>query len=173
MSGLGLGLELTERQRTLFAALLPVFALFLIAPLLELLASTWPLRFDEVGWRFGFFGILLTGALQITVAAALVALVGGILGQRHTVRAAAVIVGVLALVMVVALMGFGLDALQVRRTVPQVQKDRFDATSFKTMASAALLIPVALWLAIRLFTAAKGGGEESTADRGKGLVVGQ
>jgi hypothetical protein len=173
MSGIGLGLELTERQRTLFAALLPVFVLFLIAPLLDLLASTWPLRFDEIGWRFGFFGILLTGSLQLTVAAALVALVGGILGQRGTVRTAAVIVGVLALVMMVAVAGFGLDALQVRRTVPQVQKDRFDATSFKTMVSAALLIPVALWLSLRLLKAAKGGGEESSADRGKGLVVGQ
>lgn len=173
MSGIGLGLELTERQRTLLAALLPVFVLFLIAPLFDLMASTWPLRFDEIGWRYGFFGLFLAGSLQLTVAAALVALVGGILGQRNTVRTAAIIVAVTALIGIVAVAGFGLDALQVRRTVPQVQKDRFDATAFKTMALAALLVPVQLWLAIRLLQAAKGGAEASTADRGKGLVVGQ
>ncbi len=168
----GIGLELTERQRMLLAALLPVFVLLLINPALDLVASTWPLRFDQITWRFGFFGLVLSSALPMATAAALIALVGGLLGSQRTVRVAALVLGLMAVVVAVSLVLFGLDALQVRRSVPQPQKDRFDASSFKAMAMAALFIPVAGWFTLRLFKAVAG-SDAAAKDRKSGLVVGQ
>lgn len=168
----GLGFELNERQRILLGALVPVFLLLLLNPLLDVVASSWPIRADEVAWRFGFLGLLLAAAVPIATASALLALVGGMLGQRGLVRAMAILLGLLTLAVFGGLFLFGLDALQVRRSVPQAQKDRFDATTFKALAMATLTVPVAGWFALRVLKACKGGAEAS-ADRSAGLVVGQ
>lgn len=168
----GLGLELTERQRTLLAALVPVLALFLLNPLLDLVVLTWPFRFDEISWRFGFFGLVLGSTVPLATAAALIALVGTLLGHRGMLRLAAVVLGVHALVLIGGIVLFGLDALQVRRTVAQTQKDRFDATAFKTLIIATLYVPIGLWSGWKLFATAKG-GETAKTDRAQGLVVGQ
>ena len=168
----GLGLELTERQRALLAALVPVLALFLLNPILDLVVLTWPFRFDDIAWRFGFFGLVLGSTLPLATAAALIALVGTLLGNRGMIRLAAVVLGVHAIVLVGGIALFGLDALQVRRTVAQAQKDRFDASAFKTLIIATLYVPIGLWSAWKLFTTAKG-GEATASDRTKGLVVGQ
>jgi len=93
------------------------------------------------------------------------------LGNRGMIRLAAVVLGVHALVLIGAIALFGLDALQVRRTVAQAQKDRFDATAFKTLIIATLYVPIGLWAGWKLFSTAKGG--EGAADRRQGLVVGQ
>jgi len=167
-----IGLEISQRQRTLLSALYPVLLLFILNPVMELVANSWPLNFGDTRWRFGFLGAVLSAVLPIIVGLGLVALVASMLGHRGTIRAVAV-GGLLAtLTLLGAGLLFGLDALQVRGMVRVNTRDLFDATTFKTLLMTALLIPVSAWLAVKSWEASRGG---KAADREPkaGLVVGQ
>lgn len=168
----GFGLELTERQRTLLAALYPVLLLVILNPLLEVVANNWPLEADNPRWRVGFLGAMLAGALPILTGLALTALLAGLMGHGIALRLVAV--GALALVagMVIGGMLFGLDALQVRRMVRVDAKATFDAASFKTLVMTAVMVIVSGWLGVRAWVASR--GAQGRRGEGKaGLVVGQ
>lgn len=168
----GFGLELTERQRTMLAALYPVLLLLLINPVLEIVANNWPFAFDDPRWRVSFLGALLGAMLPLLMGLALIALVAALLGHGGAIRAVAIAAFLAAIALIVSGMMFGLDALQVRRMVRVDAKSSFDAASFKTLFLTALMIIVSGWLAIRAWAASRGaigkGGE-----RKAGLVVGQ
>lgn len=168
----GLGLELTQRQRTLLSALYPVLLLFILNPVMELVANSWPLNFGDTRWRFGFLGAILSALLPILVGLALVALVSSMLGHRGVIRAVAIAGLLVTATLIGAGLLFGLDALQVRGMVRINTRDLFDATTFKTLLMTALLVPVTGWLAIKSWEVSRGG---KTADREPkaGLVVGQ
>lgn len=168
----GFGLELTERQRTLLAALYPVLLLLILNPLLEVIANSWPLDFGDTRWRVGFLGALLSGILPVLTGLALIALVAALLGHGVTVRVVSLAAFAVVVALVVGGMLFGLDALQVRRMVRIDAKAGFDAASFKTLFVTALMIIVSAWLGIRTWSASKG----TMGKRGEGaagLVVGQ
>ncbi len=168
----GFGLELTERQRTLLAALYPVLLLLIVNPFLEIFSNNWPFAFDDPRWRVGFLGALLGGMLPVLMGLVLIALVAALLGQGGAIRAVAIGALLCTLILLASGMLFGLDALQVRRMVQVNQRSRFDSASFKTLFMTALMIIVSAWLGIRSWAASRGtmgkGGE-----RKAGLVVGQ
>lgn len=166
------GLELTERQRTLLAALYPVLLLLILNPLLEVLANNWPLDVGDTRWRVGFLGALLSGLLPVLTGLGLIALVAALLGHAMAIRLVSVAALLAALTLLIGGMLFGLDALQVRRMVRIDAKAGFDAASFKTLFITALMIIVSSWLAIRTWVASK--GVLTARGEGKaGLVVGQ
>lgn len=166
------GLELTERQRTLLAALYPVLLLLILNPLLEVLANNWPLDVGDTRWRVGFLGALLSGLLPVLTGLGLIALVAALLGHAMAIRLVSVAALLAALTLLIGGMLFGLDALQVRRMVRIDAKAGFDAASFKTLFITALMIIVSSWLAIRTWVASK--GALTARGEGKaGLVVGQ
>lgn len=168
----GLGLALNERQRTLLNALYPLLMVSTLNPVMDLLANTWPMRFDEVAWRFGFLGGVISAMLPIVVSLGLVVIVATLRGDRQVVRVAGILAVIGALSVAGSLLFFGLDALQVRRTVAQQAKDRFDAATFKAMILGSMVVIVAAWFGIRSIIATKGGGE-SAVERKSGLIVGQ
>jgi len=168
----GFGLELTERQRTLLAALYPVLLLLIINPFLEIFANNWPLAFDDPRWRVAFLGALLGAMLPVLMGLALIALVAGLLGQGGAIRAVAIAAFLVALLLMASGMMFGLDALQVRRMVRVDQRTGFDAASFKTLFMTALMIIVSAWLGIRGWASSRGTVGKG-GSRKDGLVVGQ
>jgi hypothetical protein len=166
------GLELTERQRTLMQALYPVLLLLIANPLLEVLATSWPLSFDDPRWRVTFFGALLAGLLPVLTGLALIALLAALLGQGGVIRVVALAAFLATGVLIICGGLFGLDALQVRRMVRLNAKAGFDAASFKTLAVTGLMICASAWLGVRAFTASKGFNTRRGEGR-DGLVVGQ
>lgn len=168
----GFGLELTERQRTLLAALYPVLLLLILNPLLEVIANSWPLEVGDTRWRVGFLGAMLAAMLPVLTGLALIALVAALLGHGVAIRLVSLAGFLVVVGLVVGGMLFGLDALQVRRMVRVDAKAQFDAASFKTLFVSALMVLVSGWLAVRTWAASKG----AVGQRGEGkagLVVGQ
>jgi hypothetical protein len=166
------GLELSERQRTLMQAIYPVLLLLILNPLLEVVATSWPLSFDDTRWRVGFFGALLAGMLPVLTGLALVALLATLLGHGAVIRAVSFAAFLCTGVLIVCGGLFGLDALQVRRMVRLNAKPGFDAASFKTLAVTGLMILASGWLGVRAFVSSRGLFTKRGEGR-DGLVVGQ
>lgn len=168
----GFGLELTERQRTLLAALYPVLLLLILNPMLEVFANSWPLQLGDARWRVGFLGALLAGMLPVLTGLALSALVAALLGQPLALRVISVAAFAAVVALIVGGMLFGLDALQVRRMVRVDAKAGFDAASAKTLLVSALMVIAGGWLGVQAWVASRG-ALSRRSERKAGLVVGQ
>lgn len=167
------GLELQDRQRRLLSATYPMFAVMAINPIMGLLVTAWPLRFDRIQWRFGFGGVLVSEAMPVhAVGLALLLMVATWLGHRNVVRVVAALAIFAAVVIGVSVILFGLDALQMRRTVPQAAKTQFDAAGLRTLLISMMLVPSLLWMALRSIGALKGLTPRTVASDA-GLVVGR
>ena len=100
-----------------------IFALVLVlSPLVDFLATIWPMLPSELSWRYGFFG-LLAGYLQTPILGLVLAL-----AVAHWQKSGSVLwtLGILMLVvafgLVLAMGLFGLDAMQVRAIRPEDQQ---------------------------------------------------
>lgn len=166
------GLELSERQRSLLQAIYPILLLLIINPLLEVVATSWPLTFDDTRWRVTFLGALLAGMLPVLTGLALIALLAAFLGHTGVIRTVSILAFLCTGVLILCGGLFGLDALQVRRMVRLNAKAAFDAASFKTLAVTGLMICASAWLGVQAFVASKGllGRRGESRDA---LVVGQ
>jgi hypothetical protein len=92
--------------------------LLVATPLMDILGNTWPLRFGEVTWRYGavgmFSGFLLTPLLGVWLCSWLALT----LGHRTTQRLLMIGCVIVALLLVISGLGFLLDVVQLRRSVP-------------------------------------------------------
>lgn len=91
--------------------------LFVGIPVADLILNLWPFTPGELGWRYGAIGLFanflhtpLLGALIITLFAAAV-------GHRRVIRAGGFLWLAVSVVLVLAIITFTLDALQLRPTV--------------------------------------------------------
>ncbi len=167
------GLELQDRQRRLLLATYPIFIVMAVNPIISLLVTRWPAKFDNLAWRFFFSGQLISDAMPYhATGLALILLTATLLGHRNVVRAVAIAAVVSALLIGIAAASFGLDALQMRRTVPQGGKPQFDAAGLKTLVFSVTLAPALLWMAIRALGATHG-TVPRTVKSDAGLVVGR
>ena len=122
---------------------------YLIAALLigysayDYLGSIWPLNVSEVSWRYGSAGILTGFALTPLLGILLAALVATAAGQARALRAVGVASLALGVVFAVVVLGFGLDALQMRREAPEEARRLFDQGIAK--AGIKLLGAAAAW----------------------------
>ena len=149
-------------------------ALLLIAiPLLDTIISIWPLRVGDVTWRFGAVG-LSSRAVMTPLLGLVVGLATAIIMQhRVAVRTFAVLGFVGAVLALVAMGFFTLDALQTRAQVRPEASGAFDTASamalFKLLAGfvVALLLGIGGWRAGRKRRGVAGAG---AADEGSMLM---
>jgi hypothetical protein len=125
--------------------------LFVLLPIIDTFSQTWPTAFSNPGWRYGTIGIganylisMLLGALGLSALAAT--------GQhRRTLRFLAVLDGIAMLVLLVAVIGFLLDAVQVRSGIPAGEvgtRRTFDIGAAKAAFKYVLSAVVLAWLAL-------------------------
>ncbi len=134
------------------ASPLYLLALLLVAtPLVDVVANVWPLRLGDVGWRYGAVGVSSGYVLTPLLGVALACLLAIALRQRTMLRVLVIVCIVAAIVLVVAALDFGLDAIQVRHNVPAtpaLARWSFDVgvakAVFKHLTAAAAL----LWLGL-------------------------
>jgi hypothetical protein len=166
---------LSERQHSLLTALLPVLVVMAIFPFADLVISAIPMRMDEPRWRFAAAGMLIGATPQISLALLLMLAIAALQEHRMIARLAGITAIVFALVLGATILLFGLDALEVRRLVPENAKQNFDNASLKSIVMVVLYGPVLLYLGWRALVAAKRQpGEGKKAGEGAApLMVGQ
>ena len=125
--------------------------LFVLMPVVDTLAQTWPAALGEPAWRYGTVGLGANYLISVLFGMLLMCLVAGLRQHRRTLRVLAIVNGVVALVLLLAAIGFPLDALQVRMGVPRDNPRTmwlFNAGAAKAELKYLLSIAVLGWLAV-------------------------
>lgn len=136
---------------SLSRGLYAVATLLVVISALDFAATIWPFLPSEAGWRYGAIGLLSGFLLTPLVGVVLATLVA--VDQRHTVVLrvlgfSALAIGALLLVGIVA---FALDAIQVRRDAATAELRRLTELSAAKAAFKILFGTVAtIWLGLGL-----------------------
>lgn len=145
---------MNQQKSLAYPAYLLAAALFLL-PLAEILATSWPLRFGTVSWRFGAAGLVSSAVLMQMLGALIAVAVAVLFDQRVMQRVLLVLCGMAALVLVGMAALFLLDALQMRGQVrPQLVR-AFDVATLLALTKqgvaflGALGLGFALWRSLR------------------------
>jgi hypothetical protein len=134
-------------------ALYAVAALFLIAPVTDLLGLTWPVRVAEAGWRFGSIGLGFEKAFVQIIGLTLGMGLAAILGHRRVLRSLSALSLSAAFVVCAAMVRFILDFGDLRAFIPAVDLERFDANAYRATLYAILAVPVLVVLGGRAWMA--------------------
>jgi len=126
-----------------------VAALLIAYSGLDYLGAVWPIIPSEVSWRYSSAGILTGFALTPLLGMLLAVLVATATGQRRALKAIATASLLLAAMFTLVLLGFGLDALQMRRDAPPEARRLFDQGIAKAGIKYLGAIVAWGWLGIR------------------------
>lgn len=151
-------------------------ALLIVQPLAEVIAAAWPLRFGEVGWRFGVTGSFQLLVSTFVVGIGVVVVAAYLLHHRIALRAMAVLALVFAVVLVLATSSFALDYVELRRMVRPEILGGFDLAAAKAGISSVLSILALAVLGvagIRASGVATTGRTQRRTEAGEGLIVGR
>lgn len=133
-------------------------ALLLVAvPVFDLFANVWPLRPTNLHWRFGTSGLLSGFLLTPLLGMALLTAVAAVQSRRGTLLTLTLANAAGALILLLLVPLFTLDFLQLRGTVPAVEKALFDASGVKAVvkhAACALAFAALAFGNLRLWRAA-------------------
>ena len=135
-----------------------VAMLFVALPIVDTLSQVLPPAPGNAGWRYGLVGLGSNYLVSVLFGMLLWSYLAGVRLQRRTLRVLAVVNGAVAVLMVVAAMGFLLDAAQVRASLP---KDNFrslrmfDIGAAKAVFKYAVGAPVLGWIALASWRAAR------------------
>jgi hypothetical protein len=125
-----------------------VALILIVLPFVDLLTNVWPVRVSALEWRYGTLGLLsaftLTPLLGIVLAVASAA----VLDHRVVQRILGImnLLGAVALVVVVVL--FALDWLQMRPSIEPDPRRSMDVGAVKALAKHALVAVALGWLGI-------------------------
>lgn len=124
------------------------FALILL-PILDFVFTIPPAQLSSVQWRFAAFGLLSGVVMLPLVGLALAVAVAGFLRQFHVVRVLLFFCLTIAFVLLVVSLGFILDVLQIRGTVPQEGLAAFTSAWIRALSKLVLSAVVLAYLGWR------------------------
>jgi hypothetical protein len=134
-----------------------VALLFVIFPILDTIAQVWPLGLDSPSWRYGAIGLGANYLISGIFGMLGLALVAAVRQHRRILMGVTFVNALGALLLLVAVLSFMLDAFQVRAGVPRDNPKTlwvFDVgaakAAFKYLVSAGLLAWMGLmgWKAV-------------------------
>jgi hypothetical protein len=147
-------------------------AILIVFTVLDLTQSVWPVRIGDVQWRvlsIGLLSRLLIPPLLALVVAYAAALVGE---HKGTLRALAVLDGVLAVVLLVGLAFYSLDALELRARLTQANQN-YDIGIALSFVKYLLSFLILAWLTVsqwRAGSAMRRGGRRGAPEPGANVV---
>jgi hypothetical protein len=148
-------------------------AVLALSTLMDTGIKMWPLQLGSRQWRFGAFGLLLSGPVTPLLALALAMAAGYLAQSRRIIRGFAIVALLAAAILTIALLAFLADYLALRSTVEASLRLTFAVATTKAVIQAVLVIPAALALGLGgLRSLGEVGGEPRSGPRGS-LVVGQ
>jgi hypothetical protein len=121
----------------------------ILLPTLDFVFSVPPAQFSSVQWRFAAFGMLSEVVMMPVIGVALAVAVAGFLRHFHVVRLLVFLCLTLALLLIVASLGFVLDVLQLQGTVPQEGRPAFNSAWIRALSKLALLALILAYLGWR------------------------
>lgn len=164
--------SLLLRQRNLLTALYPVLAIVILNQLADIAITVLPASTSEPTWRFGATGFIVGTMPTIAIATMLILALAAILDHRITARWVGIWAISFAVIVAIAVVSFGLDALQVRRMVREELKANFDDASLKSLVVAILFVPTTIWAGWAAIKSSKGAEDAARAAEGPPLMVG-
>jgi hypothetical protein len=135
---------LLEPDEALAGPLYLVAGLLVVMPLMDFAMSIGPAQFASVQWRFASVGLLSGYTLMPLLGLALALGLAGLTRQRAAQRVLIVLCLTLAVVMLLIAVGFLLDVMQVRATVPAEGRPAFQSASTRALVKH-LLAVIAFW----------------------------
>ena len=142
-----------QLPRSFLSALYAVAALLLIAPALDLLGLTWPVRTTEPGWRFGSLGLGFEKSIIQIIGLSIAMATAAFLGHRRLLRGFSSLALVSAFLVVAGMARFLLDFGTIRSVMPVAELANFDANAFRALLFATLAVPVLVVLGGRGWSA--------------------
>lgn len=115
----------SSQQRTLLSIATVAAWVVLLNIMAEFAIQIWPLKWGELNWRVGASGLLIDAFVKTIPAQIVLWFAAAATDSRKALRVYGIIALVLALVTVVTLGFFALDAVQLRATLPQNVKGTF------------------------------------------------
>ncbi len=135
--------------REMLTAMYPVAALLIIAPAVDLVATTWPVRAGTAGWRFGSIGIGFGFIIIEILGLALAMAIAAFLEHRRTLRALSGIAIGAAVVTVAGIAQFLTDYSALRHVIASAEMAPFDSSTLRALLLACLAVPVLMALGAR------------------------
>jgi hypothetical protein len=135
-----------------------VAILFVALPIVDTLSQVLPPAPGNAGWRYGVVGLGSNYLVSVLFGMLLWSYVAGARLQRRTLRVLAIVNGVVAVLMLLAAMGFLLDAAQVRSTLPRDNfraLRMFDLGAAKAVFKYVVAAPVLGWIALASWRATR------------------
>ena len=151
-------MEQSAKSRALAKVVYLVGIVLILNPLTDAIISAGTPQWGNVQWRFGAAGFLMNALLLPIVGATAILVVAHVQGSFRVQRAVAVVSGVAGIALVLTLVLFLLDALQLREIVQPRILRRFDATMIRMLITDLLL-------AAALFALARTGWRISRTSR--------
>lgn len=136
-------------------AVYPVAGLLVLAPIADLVGLAWPIRASQAGWRFGSLGIGMSNALIQLLGLATAMTTAAFLRHRRFLRAMALLSLIIAAVTVFGMIRFLIDYRTVRELIASAERAALDASAFRAMILASLVVPVLITLGGRGWTASE------------------
>lgn len=146
-----------------------------VMPLSDIALGLAPLQFGSIRWRVGATG-LVTGALLLPVTGLFLALTAAhFLQHRRTQFLLTAIAGIGAIAMLVALVFFTLDTLQLRNDVNPARWKMYDRAAIKGIVSQILLVLLLGLMSIGGWRASRavGRANRTNQNRTEPVVVGK
>ncbi|MBT8397190.1 MAG: hypothetical protein HKO65_03940 [Gemmatimonadetes bacterium] len=94
-------------------------------PVVDLTSTVYPFRMGDPGWRYGSMGLMAAYLSTPVLAIFLAMVVSYLFGHKNTLRAISVFSVLGFVVLVVVLILFPLDVIQVRSATPEEQRSSF------------------------------------------------
>lgn len=148
----------TSQQRTLLSTATFAAIVMLIGTAAEFAIQTWPLKFGELNWRVGSFGLFLDALAKSIPGLALLYFAAALSDSRKVLKTLgflAILLGVLA---IPALGMFALDGVQMRATLPQQAKGVFTKVALRAALMGTLSAILFISTGLRTLKVLKSGG---------------
>ena len=142
---------LSDRLASLAGPAYCVAALLVVTPLGDFASGVWPWRATALDWRFASSG-LLSGFLLTPLLGALIAIsVAAARGSSRLLRLFGIVTLGAGAICAVVLMGFMLDAVQLRSSIPAEQRRSFMDASVKAFLKYVMASAASCWLGVRAY----------------------
>ena len=148
--------------------------LFVVLPIVDVLAQVWPPSIGSPSWRYGLVGLGANYLISALFGLLLICLTAAFDRRRRTLRWLGIANAVFAVLAVLAAIGFALDVLQLRPGVPRnnpLALRMFDTGAAKAVFKYLVTAVAFAWVGLGAFRAARGIPAPAEADAPK--LVGQ
>lgn len=110
----------------------------ILLPTLDFIYSVPPAEFSSVQWRFAAFGLLSGVVMMPLIGLALAVAVAGFLRHIHVIRLLVFLCLTIAVILIAVSLGFVLDVLQLKGTVPQEGLPAFTSAWIRALSKLAV-----------------------------------